>query len=366
MTSRISDSSRAQNDIPRVKAIRAIYNAIALGQIPNSTVIPAKVGIHNPMNYTTKNARPLIPLPLLLTAVIVLLAACTQSAAPGSEPVQLGGPAVSAILVNSDLAVGPNRVAFGLVDRDNMPIRTPQAQVETVFFPPGVDQGEVVETVTAEFREWPPPGSRGVYVATLNFDRPGEGTQAVPALWGLQITATDADGNEITAKTVAPVSAESSTPGIGQPAPRSVTPTVPANGDLSTISSAADPDPDLYRLSVHEALDENKPLVVTFSTPAFCVSATCGPQLDVIARLKDKYRDRANFIHVEVVQDPHLVKDGRPESRWVPAVAEWGMETEPWTFIVDHQGLVQVKFEQFTPIEDIEAELVNALNAAAP
>ena len=304
---------------------------------------------------------------IILATGLFLLAACSQPAPPAGQTVPLGGPEVSAILANSDLAVGRNRVAFGLVDRDNMPIRTPEAQVQTVFFPPGVDEGEVVQTVTAQFRQWPPPGgNRGVYVTTLTFDRPGEGTEAVPALWGLQITTTDPDGSKISAKTVAPVAAKSATPGLGEPAPRSVTPTVGDNPDLSTISSAADPDPDLYRLSVHEALDDFKPLVVTFSTPAFCISATCGPQLDVIAQLKDKHRGRANFIHVEVVEDPHLVKEGRPSNRWVPAVEEWGMETEPWTFVVDHQGLVQAKFEQFTPLEDIDFELVNVLNSVAP
>jgi hypothetical protein len=46
-----------------------------------------------------------------------------------------GGPEYSAILVTSDLAVGANRVAFGIIDRDNMPVRTSQAQVQSVYLP---------------------------------------------------------------------------------------------------------------------------------------------------------------------------------------------------------------------------------------
>ncbi len=287
-----------------------------------------------------------------------VIACKPPGASAPSGPV--GGPEFSAILVNSDLAVGVNRVAFGLVDRDNMPIRTGRATVETVFFPPGVDEGEVHQTVTAEFRTWP-VGQRGVYVATLEFDVPGEGTQETPALWGLRITATDAAGKTIQAQTVASVAARSKSPGLGEPAPRSVTPTVAEHPDLATISSAPSPDPDLYSLSIHEALDQDKPLVVTFSTPAFCVTATCGPQLDMIAQLKDKHRETANFIHVEVVEDPHLLQEGRPAAHWVPAVAEWGLISEPWTFVVDRHGLVQAKFEQFTPAEDIEAALLELL-----
>ena len=285
---------------------------------------------------------------------------CFQPPAQSAPAIPVGGPEFSAILVNSDLSVGVNRVAFGLVDRDNLPVRAGTAQVQTVYFPPGIDQGEIRQTATARFRPWPGE-QRGVFAATLEFDSPGEGTKEVPALWGLNITATTADGEEIEAQTVARVAARSKTPGIGQPAPSSVTPTAADNPDLSTISTAPNPDPDLYRLSVHEALDDGKPLVVSFSTPAFCVTATCGPQLDEISSLKEKHGSKANFIHVEVVEDPHQLKEGRPAAHWVAAVEEWGLISEPWTFVVDSSGLVQAKFEQYTPAEDIEAALVQLL-----
>jgi hypothetical protein len=307
-------------------------------------------------------ATPTTPRLLLLLVLAVGLAAmaCVQPPGASSPSGPVGGPEFSAILVNSDLAVGVNRVAFGLVDRDNMPVRTAQAQVETVYFPPGVDEGVVRQTATAEFRTWP-AGQRGVYVTTLDFDVPGEGTKETPALWGLRITAMDDEGKTIEAQTVARVAARSKSPGLGQPAPRSVTPTVADHPDLSTISSAPVPDPDLYRLSVHEALDDGKPLVVTFSTPAFCVTATCGPQLDVITGLKEQHGGAVNFVHVEVVGDPHLLNEGRPAARWVPAVEEWGLLSEPWTFVVDRDGLVRAKFEQFTPAQDIEAALLEVL-----
>ncbi|GIT69223.1 MAG: hypothetical protein Ct9H300mP27_03270 [Chloroflexota bacterium] len=51
---------------------------------------------------------------------------------------------------------------------------------------------------------------------------------------------------------------------------------------------------------------------VVFATPAFCVSATCGPQLEILTRLKEKYQDRVNFIHVEAFENPHLKEGGRP------------------------------------------------------
>ena len=64
----------------------------------------------------------------------------------------------------------------------------------------------------------------------------------------------------------------------------------------------------------------------------------------------------------EVFEDPHLIEGNRPTSGLVPAIKEWGLPTEPWTFILDSQGLVQVKFEQFTPADEIEAKLLEVLS----
>ena len=129
--------------------------------------------------------------------------------------------------------------------------------------------------------------------------------------------------------------------------------------DLATITSANPPDPDLYRLSVDEALESGKPLVLVFSTPAFCVSATCGPQVEVVSQVKEKYQDRANFIHVEVFKDPHLIEGGRPVAGTVAAVTEWNLPSEPWTFVIDQEGRVRAKFEQFTTAQEIEAALLD-------
>lgn len=310
---------------------------------------------------------------LLGTALVVslLAAACSPPAgqstvAPTSGPDVLsgppGGPEYSAILVTSDLAVGTNRVSFGIIDRDGMPVRTPQAQVQAVYLPPGKDQGEVHQTATAQFIQWPPPGERGVYVTTLDFDVPAEGTDAQPGLWALQITTTTSDGKPVEAQTAMTVREKPVTPAIGSPAPASVTPTASEVDDLVKITTDKPPDPDLYQLSIDEALKAGKPLVVVFASPAFCVSATCGPQVKIISQIKDRYKGQANFIHVEVFKDPHLIEGGRPgEDRVVPAVKEWGLPTEPWTFVMDREGEVHAKFEQFTTEEEIEQALREVL-----
>ena len=318
-------------------------------------------GVNNRVNNMAKNWVKAIAGALLLAAMVVSLA-CFTPGTGGAPTPPPGGPEYSAIMVSSDLAQGSNRLVFGLVDRDNVPVSAAAAQVRPRYTPPGATEAEARPTVAARFLPWPPEGSnRGVFVADLEFDQAGEATRANPGLWELRVTATTAAGTTIEATTAVRVAAAPATPAIGAPAPASVTPTAGPATDLSTITSAPEPDAELYQLSVHQALESGKPLVVLFSTPAFCVSATCGPQLEILGRLQDKYQDRANFIHVEVFADPHLIQGDRFSAQRVPAVTEWGLPTEPWTFVVDKAGRVSAKFEQFTPEGEIEAALKDTL-----
>ena len=301
---------------------------------------------------------------ILVMALVALFSVACFSPPTGAGPeadTLPGGPEYSAIMVSSDLAMGSNRLVFGLVDRDNAPVNAAEAQVWAVYTHPGETEGVARRTATARFLPWPPEGSnRGVFVANLEFDRAGDATPDHPGLWELVVTATAADGTEIETTTAVRVAGETATPALGEPAPRSVTPTAGATNDLATITSAPTPDPDLYQLSVHQALELGQPLVILFSTPAFCVSATCGPQLEIIGRLKDRYREEANFIHVEVFANPHLIQGDRFSAQRVPAVDEWGLPTEPWTFVVGKDGRISAKFEQFTPEGEIEAALKDA------
>jgi len=208
------------------------------------------------------------------------------------------------------------------------------------------------DSATAEFVSWP-TSVGGVFVAEFDLD--------VAGAYEIDIDFTSNDGTPIFAQTSFIVKEEPSTPAIGSPAPASVTHTAAGTDDISHITSSPEPDLDLYELSVHEALEQDKPLVIVFATPAFCVSATCGPQVGELSKIKERVGDRANYIHVEVFEDPHLIEGDRPTGGLVPAVDEWGLPTEPWTFIIDSQGLVQAKFEQFTTAEEIEAKLLEIL-----
>ncbi len=287
--------------------------------------------------------------------LMMLLALACSSSAPSNTPLP-GGPEFSALIVTTDLSLGENRVVFGLLDREGMPLRTDEAVVEAIFIPSGESQGSVRDTANARFLRWP-LGEQGVFVTTLNFNQVGGCTAQAAGCWALRVRTIGPGGAPLTALANFAVRAQSNTPGIGNSVPASVTLKGEDVADLTTITSSAVPDPDLYRLSIHEALGEDKPLVVVFATPAFCVTAVCGPQVEVVSQLKERFSDDANFIHVEVFADPHLIEGSRPPGGFVPSVTEWNLPTEPWTFIVDKDGQLHSKFEAFSTLEELEASL---------
>ena len=41
------------------------------------------------------------------------------------------------------------------------------------------------------------------------------------------------------------------------------------------LTTADPPDPELYQLTISDALKAGKPLLVAFATPAFCQTSTC-------------------------------------------------------------------------------------------
>jgi len=292
--------------------------------------------------------------PLIGMLVLIVALACSSSS-PTSTALPTA-PDFSAIVVTTDLSLGENRVVFGLINREGMPLRTDEAVVEALFIPNNQAQGTVQDTATARFIQWP-VGEQGVFSATLNFNQVGECTVQAPACWALKVRAIGPEGAPISAAANFPVKSRSNTPGIGNPVPASVTLKGSDVEDLATITSSGVPDSDLYRLSIDEALAEDKPLIVVFATPAFCVSAACGPQVEVISELKEMFTDDANFIHVEVFVDPHLTEGNRPFSGFVPSVKEWGLPTEPWTFIINKDGLMHSKFEAFATLEELEKSL---------
>ena len=315
------------------------------------TAYPLELTNAYQMSFKTKSVSGA----LILLMLGLFAAGCNTATGPASKA---DGLVVSTAA--SDVGLGTARVPLLIQKLDGTRFDDAAARLEVAYWPPGSpgspfdsEGARVVSDLT--WREWPVRG--GAYTATMTFDAVG--------LWMVTVRAVD-DDNLLPARTGILVKSKTEAPDIGDLAPLSTTKTIPANGNLRSITSAPEPDPDLYAISFDEAVGTGLPTVITFSTPAYCQSGTCGPQTEVLSKLDDAYKGRANFIHVEIFDNPEeMLATGDP-SLGVEAgvIREWGFHTEPWTFVVDGSGIVVGRFEAFTTLIEIEESLVPVLEGA--
>ena len=110
------------------------------------------------------------------------------------------------------------------------------------------------------------------------------------------------------------------------------------------------PDRALLRYSVAGSLAAHKPFVVTFATPRYCTSRTCGPVVDVVEYVRRRLGRRGvRFIHVEVY-DRNV--PARGYNRWMK---QWNLHNEPWTFLVGADGMIKAKFMGSVSAGELEA-----------
>ncbi len=250
--------------------------------------------------------------------LIFFLAACGATAVPTPIP-----DAVSPIQItrmNADTAVGSSRLVFGLFDGPD-PVANAQS-VTLSAVPAGEANAEPVWQGPAEnYSDYEVP----YWVAYP--DLPSAG------FWGITAEVVLADGRTVTSQFAVEAKAASSAVDVGDLAPLSQNRTLATEPDINKLSSGNNPDPTFYQLTVADAVASGKPTVVGFITPGLCETRWCAPVLNSVATVRDQVGDAANFIHIEVYADFQALT-------YVPEMAEWGLQTEPYVFVLDEAGRV--------------------------
>jgi hypothetical protein len=269
------------------------------------------------------------------------------------------------MLTTSELVVGHNRLAFGLLkehqllDEAEVVVRVyelqgQQAQLKAQMLAPYarlevVEQGRRVHIHPDGKRHVHSEATdvRGLYVTQVTFERHGP--------WGLEVLARQGDGPVAMARFNITVLAAPRTPAPGTPAPRSHNLIASDVQDLRQIDTSDPPDPRLHQVRIADAIVQGKSQVIVFATPKFCTSRVCGPVVDIVRTLLPTYGDRVVFTHQEIWQNAAAHK-------FFPTVVEWNLQTEPWIFVVDGKGIIRAKFEGLTTAREIEAALQQLLD----
>jgi hypothetical protein len=258
------------------------------------------------------------------------------------------GPDVALTEGAGDFVPGLVRYPFMVIRNDARPVYRPSAQIWV-----GTGRySKPFERTTARLEPIGVPGVSGpaagnvnrIYVADVRIPRPGR-------YW----LVAAPDGARIQGVGVFDVRARSTSPAVGARAPTMDTPTL-ADAPARSLTTRRPPDVALLRYSVASVLAANRPFVVTFATPGFCTSRTCGPVVDVVDAVRRRFASTGvRFIHVEVFTDND---PARGYNRWM---RRWGLRSEPWTFLVGRDGRVKAKFEGSVSVAELAAAVRRTL-----
>lgn len=323
------------------------------------------------MHFTTRN---LLLLPLL-GILVIGIAACGGGNDDSDAPTEtdkvvltpLPDGVLLPIVISSDLAVGENRFLIGLQVQETGELVLNADLSFDFYLLDGGGEGTLKFSREAEpmvimrsyththpdgLVETHEAGEVGAYRTTADFDTAG--------LWGVEVTGSTADGTEL--EPIRPTFNVLEEPfglAAGDPAPRTEQVLVSDVADIREIDTSENPIPEQHNMTVADAVTSGRPTVLAIATPAFCESQICGPTKAVFDDLYNEYSDKANFVHVEPYDVP-AVRDGECESLFDcrnPIIDEWGLQSEPWVFIVDAEGNIAARFDGLVTFEEMQAAL---------
>lgn len=245
-------------------------------------------------------------------------------------------------------------LGVGLVRTGNEPI--PGGKTTLWLFPTGDPRKKAkpLGPIDAPWHAYTSPeqaGPQGINSATVIFDRPG--------IWTI-VAEVKATGAPLIGTAAVQVKAKGATATKvpGDAAIPSETPTFSDHRGVDPICTR-DPMCSMHDLTLADALKGGKPVAFMVGTPKFCSSRTCGPNLDELLAVKQELGDRASFVHAEVYQDDKPDTISRQEGS--PTFKQWGMQSEPWLFLIDKNGLIKSRFEGPVTADLIKSGLASLL-----
>lgn len=214
-----------------------------------------------------------------------------------------------------------------------------EPRIPIVFYDgpqPVADAQSVTLTLFDLSTDPPEPGWQGTATPYTDYEVPYWVVYPqVPAagIWGLQAQVRRSDGQEIEVQFTIQVEETALAPAIGDIPPASENRTLATEPDLTLLTSDPDPAAALYEQTVAEALLSGRPSVITFATPGFCQTAICTPVVNSVETVYAEYGDSVNFIHIDIYDDFQELTLAEP-------VVTWNLQSEPWTFVLDEDGVI--------------------------
>jgi len=287
-----------------------------------------------------------------------MAAACGETGSPAAVTSPTSSVAPGALVVavqNSELFVGVQRISIALLEANQRPVVGASASLELSSggqrFETRPLQSVGVEyanSVGAEF------GSIPVYVGVARF----------PATGPVRVTvhATLKNGTVLTGQQDVMVTTKSAELTVGTRVPALRQPILGDPGvTIAQIDSGVPPD-DWHHATIADGLAQHKPMILYFGEPGFCKTRTCGPTVVVLQKLFPTYGGRFLFEHIE----DHYPAGPDETSKDNPVFDAFGLQTDPWIFFVNADGIIADRFEGAVTVDELQTAAAGTLAGHVP
>ncbi|MBA2241131.1 MAG: thioredoxin family protein [Solirubrobacterales bacterium] len=249
---------------------------------------------------------------------------------------------------------GENRLSLGVFNVDGSQV--PDAKIAIYAapskgdgkvlgpFPAAVESLETDAAFVARTTSDDPDSAKTVYVADVELPEAGS--------YDLAAVIDQGDKDLVSIVPTITVGEDGPIPDVGQMAPSAHTETTDDVGEIAEIDTRVPPG-TMHDVDLADVIGE-KPVALLFATPALCMSQVCGPVVDIAEEVKAERPDDAAYIHQEIYVE------NNPNQGTRPPVREFGLQTEPWLFVLDAEGRVSTRIEGAFSAAELEAALDGA------
>jgi len=282
---------------------------------------------------------------LLMVASAAILAGC------GAEAYKAGNSAenLSVSPQNTSLITGVNRISVALLDPRQNPITARDVTVRIANAAGAIIETRAMSNIGPEYNGIP------VLVGIARFPDIGQ--------YEYLVSGTGPGGGHLSGHAYVTVQQRPRDVEVGDHVPLVSQAILGDPGiSIATIDSGVPPD-SWHGTTIAQGVAQHRPMVLYFGDPAYCPTKTCGPTRQILQQLCTQFCAHMTFEHIETYYPAGLPG---PTAKVNPAFDAFGLQTDPWVFMVNANGVVSDRFEGPVTLAELEDSAQGTLDGRVP
>ena len=250
---------------------------------------------------------------------------------------------------NTTLLKGVNRISIALLDAQQNPISATGVTIDIVNAAGKTVETRPMSNIGPEYNGIP------VLVGVADFPDVGQ--------YEYLVHGTGKGGATLSGHAYVTVQQKGPEAPVGAPAPPVHQAVLGDPGvSIAMIDSGVPPD-DWHTMTVAQGVAEHRPMVLYFGDPAYCPTKTCGPTRQILQQLCTQYCSRMVFEHIETY---YPAGPPGPTAHVNPAFDAFGLQTDPWVYMVNANGIVSDRFEGPVTLAELQQSAQGTLAGLVP